>query len=219
MAEQADRVTFGETAYSLDSQGFLFPPRQWDRGFAEGVATQQKIHGGLTVEHWRVIDYLRSKFTGEETVPVVVFACADLGLRLTRFKRLFPTGYFRGACRIAGIGYVFMQATNHWLSYETAPILKARFNLTPQGYLEDFELWDEEFCVEILTEWEMPPTLSERQRKVVDYLRRFYEERADVPTVMETCRETGIDRAEVEELFPDGYRRGACRVAGLPFFG
>ena len=64
----------------------------------------------------------------------------------------------------------------------------------------------------------MPPTLTEKQREVIDFLRRFYAERGEIPTVLETCREHGLDLAELGELFPGGYRRGACRIAGLPFF-
>ncbi|MHC4473037.1 MAG: TusE/DsrC/DsvC family sulfur relay protein [Planctomycetota bacterium] len=215
---RARHVTFGEKTYDLDDYGFLSPPEQWDRAFAEGMAAESGIHGGLTEEHWSFIDYLRGKFLVEETVPVVVMACADNGLRLSRFKRLFPTGYFRGACRIAGIDYAFMHRTNHWLSYETAPILKSEYDLSPQGFLVDFEQWDERFCEQVLAEWKLPPRLTERQREVIEFLRRSYRDRGDIPTVLETCRHGDLDLAELGELFPGGYRRGACRIAGLPFF-
>jgi tRNA 2-thiouridine synthesizing protein E len=214
----ARHVTYGERTYTLDGYGFLSPPEQWDRSFAEGMAADLRIHGGLTEEHWSFLDFLRKKFIEERTVPVVVMACAENKLRLTRFKQLFPTGYFRGACKIAGIDYAFMQKTNHWLSYETAPILKAEYDLTPQGFLADFERWDERFCDEILAEWKRPPGLTERQREVVTFLRDTYRDRGDIPTVLETCRQHGLDLEELGELFPGGYRRGACRIAGLPFF-
>ena len=114
---QGRTATFGEKTYTLDEHGFLSPPDQWDEAFAEGMAAELRIHGGLTEEHWAFLRYLRAKFLDEKTVPVVVMACVDTGLRLSQFKRLFPTGYFRGACRIAGIDHEFMQRTNHWLSY------------------------------------------------------------------------------------------------------
>ena len=218
MTASEGRVTFGGKTYTLDDYGFLSPPEQWDRAFAEGMAADLRIHGGMTEEHWSFIDYLRKKFLEENTVPVVVMACAETGLRLTHFKRLFPTGYFRGACRIAGIDYAFMQATNHWLSYETAPILKSEYSLSPQGFLEDFERWDERFCEGILAEWEMPPRLTDRQREFVTFLRDACGDRGDIPTILETCRETTLTLEELAELFPGGYRRGACRIAGLPFF-
>jgi len=218
MSKGAGQVTIGEKTYTLDDYGFLSPPEQWDRAFAEGIATELRIHGGLTEEHWAFIEYLRRKVLEEETVPVVVMACAEAGLRLTRLKRLFPTGYFRGACRIAGLDYAFMQRTNHWLSYETAPILKARYNLSPQGFLVDFERWDERFCEEILAEWEMPPRLTDRQREIIRFLRNSFRDRGDIPTVLETCRQTSLTLEELGELFSGGYRRGLCRIAGLPFF-
>jgi len=63
---------------------------------------------GTEEKHWSFIRYLRKKFLEEKTVPVVVLACADNDLRLSEFKLLFPTGYHRGACKIAGINYDFM---------------------------------------------------------------------------------------------------------------
>ena len=36
-------------------------------------------------------------------------------------------------------------------------------------------------------------------------------------TLIETCENNKMRLKELRELFPEGYRRGACRVAGLPF--
>ena len=69
---RAGQAVFGDRSYTLDRFGFLFPPEQWDREFAEGMAADLGIRGGLTDEHWALIDYLRTKFLVEETVPVVV---------------------------------------------------------------------------------------------------------------------------------------------------
>ena len=212
------RAVFGEQTYTLDEHGFLCPPEQWEEHFAESMAAELGIHGGLTEEHWSFLRYLRHKFLEEKTVPVVVHACADNKMRLVHFKRLFPTGYFRGACRIAGIDFDFMKRTNHWLSYETAPILKSEYELTEQGFLVDFERWDERFAAQVLAEWKLPPKLTESQRAVVEFLRTVYRERGEIPTVLETCRENDLDLEELGALFPAGYRRGACRIAGLPFF-
>lgn len=38
---------------------------------------------------------------------------------------------------------------------------------------------------------------------------------AIVPTVYETCETFGIEIEELEQLFPDGYHRGAVKIAGL----
>jgi len=102
----AKTVTFGEgKTYTLDQYGFLDPPQQWDEDFANGMARLQGIYDGLTKEHWDFITYIREKFLTEKNLPLLVTACADNHLRLAKLKSLFPTGYFRGACRIAGLPF------------------------------------------------------------------------------------------------------------------
>ncbi len=84
-------------SYTLDDHGFLDPPEQWDEAFAEGMARVQGIRGGLSERHWEFIRYLRGQFLDEETVPVLVMACAENRMHLSELRALFPTGYHRGA--------------------------------------------------------------------------------------------------------------------------
>jgi tRNA 2-thiouridine synthesizing protein E len=212
-------IEFGTgSPYTLDEHGFLDPPDQWDEPFAEGMARLQGIFGGLTDEHWSFIRYLRRKFLEEKTVPVVVFACADNNIRLQKLRELFPTGYHRGACRIAGINYVFMYDSNIWLTYESHEILKTKKKLTPAGFLEDFDQWNERFAHLIANEWKLPHGLTDKHWQVIRYLRDYYRVHSTIPTVFELCQSCELTIDELILLFPTGYRRGACRAAGLPFF-
>jgi tRNA 2-thiouridine synthesizing protein E len=217
MHEQSITLDNGKT-YSLDRHGFLDPPDQWDEDFASGMAGQVGIHGELTEEHWEFIHYLRKKFINEQSVPVVVLACADNDIRLGKLRSLFPAGYHRGACKMAGINYQFMYEHNIWLTYESYRMLKANYKMTPTGFLEDFEQWDKQFAHLIVAEWGFPTGLGDKHWDVVDFLRKYYRAARDIPTVYETCREFDLTLSDLRELFPEGYRRGACRVAGLPFF-
>jgi tRNA 2-thiouridine synthesizing protein E len=212
-------ITFKGKTYELDDYGFLDPPEQWDKGFAEGMAKMVGITEGLTERHWQFIHYLRHKFTDENTVPVLVMACAEKDMRLSELRSLFPTGYHRGACKIAGINYKFMYETNYWLTYETAPPAKPRYSLDPLGFLEDFEQWDEDFVELAMSQQESPSAPTKRHMEVVCYLRNYYAVNRSLPTVFETCSANALSLDELRELFPAGYRRGACRMAGLPFFG
>jgi tRNA 2-thiouridine synthesizing protein E len=204
--------------YQLDRHGFLEMPHQWDEDFAEGMAKLLGIPGGLTDEHWSFISYLRKKFLEEGTVPVVVAACTDNKMRLSKLRHLFPTGYHRGACKIAGINYAFMYKTNIWLTYESYTTLQNRYKLTASGFLEDFNQWNENFAHLIINEWNISQGLTAKHKKIISFLREYYQKNNNIPTIYETCKINGISLAELRELFPDGYRRGACRIAGLPFF-
>ena len=215
---ESQTLALGDSKYTVDRYGFLEPPEQWTEAFADAMARRLGIRGGLTAAHWSFIRYLRHKFIDEEIVPVVVTACADNDLRLGVFKQLFPMGYLRGACRIAGISYAFMYKINYWLTYETGPMVQFKHKLNKLGYLEDFEQWDEAFATAVLEEWGGPTGLSGRRREVVDYLRGYYGDHRNIPTVCETCRENNLSLEDLSALFPAGYRRGACRLAGLPFF-
>ena len=212
-------VRIGDREYALDERGFLFPPEQWDEAFAEGMAERLGIYDGLTEEHWKFIRYLRKKFLEEKTVPLVVYACADNNLRLSRLAYLFPTGYHRGACKIAGINYQFMFDCNPWITYESYSVLKSEFKLTDSGFLESFDRWNERFAQITAGECRLPEGLTDKHWQIIRYLRDYYGQNKNIPTVFAACKANGIEVGELRELFPSGYRRGACRIAGLPFLG
>lgn len=210
-------VTFGgDKEYTLDGHGFLYPPRQWDEAFAEGMAKTQGIFDGLTEEHWAFIRYLRSKFIAEESVPLIVSACADNGLRMSRLQQLFPTGYHRGACRIAGINYAFLANDNIWHTYESYRVLSTEYPMTPSGFLVDFSKWNRRFAHLVAQDWDLPEGLTEGHWKTISFLREAYTTNGTIPCVYEACKANKLDLRELAELFPEGYLRGACRAAGLP---
>jgi len=216
----AKTVTFGDDkTYTLDEYGFLDQPEQWDEEFARGMARLQGIYDGLTSEHWDFISYIRNKFLTEKALPLLVVACAENNLRLDKLKSLFPTGYFRGACRIAGVSYKFLCDVNIWHTYETVPHLKSEYEITPQGFLADFKQWNERFAHLLSAHWELPRGLTPQHWEIIHFLRDYYQAAGNIPTVYEVCAAHNLDLAGFNGLFPEGYRRGACRVAGLPFFG
>lgn len=216
--QNSNIITFGEKTYFLDNNGFLYPSEQWDENFANGMAKKLGIYEGLSNEHWNFIQYLRKKFLEEKTVPLVVYACADNDIRLNEFRRLFPNGYHRGACRIAGINYKFMYESNPWLTYETTTILREEFKLTAAGFLEEFEQWNENFAQIIVREWKLSGGLTARHWEIIRFLRDEYHKHKNLPTIFETCKANNLSLEDLRDLFPAGYRRGACRIAGLPFF-
>jgi tRNA 2-thiouridine synthesizing protein E len=91
--------------YTTDTLGFLLNPADWDRGFAEATAAELKMPGGLSEEHWRIIDYLREVHARDGVVPTLYATCEDNNLELNDLQRLFPDGYHRGAVRLAGLHF------------------------------------------------------------------------------------------------------------------
>lgn len=211
-------IDFKGKLYNLDRHGFLDPSEQWDVNFAERMAEKLGILEGLSEEHWDFINYLRRKFLDEKTVPVVVKACSDNNIRLTKLRSLFPTGYHRGACKIAGINFNFMCETNIWLSYETPPKEDAEYKINELGFLEDFEQWNERFAYRVVQNWGLPNSLTEQHWRIIRYLREFYSATKNIPSIYEVCKANKIEFDDLGKLFPRGYRRGACKVSGLPFF-
>jgi len=209
-------VTFEGNEYTLDRYGFLDAPQQWDEDFARGIADQVLVPT-LTDEHWAFIRYVRRQFLEKKTVPLVVFACMETKTRLSRLRYLFPTGYHLGVCRIAGINYAFLKEDNLWHTMETAHPPQADYVLDDLGFLEDFNRWNERFAWLVGRELGLTGNLTERHLAVLRTLRERYRETSETPTLHETCRAHGLGLSEFHDLFPGGYRRGACRMAGLPF--
>jgi tRNA 2-thiouridine synthesizing protein E len=209
-------MTFGETTYSLDAYGFLEHPTFWDENFAEGIAPKIGVASGLTEDHWRVIWFLRRRIEVEHDVPSFVVACMEMGLSISKFRGLFPTGYMRGACKAAGISFSAISECIPLQTYENLPNIWMQYKLTALGFLESFDAWDERFANLVAKEWDLPCGLTEAHWKVIRFLRQRYTATGSIPPVYETCRTNQLSLQDLHTLFPAGYRRGACRLAGLP---
>ncbi len=97
-------------------------------------------------------------------------------------------------------------------------IVAKEFELTPQGFLKDFNRWNDRFANLVSGEWNLRDGLTSKHWEVIRFLRNYYQATNNIPTVYEVCQAYDLDLDDLRELFPGGYRRGACRIAGLPFF-
>jgi tRNA 2-thiouridine synthesizing protein E len=92
-------------AVAIDAEGYLVDPSEWSETFAEAVAQSEGIV--LTPEHWRVIRFMRGWFEEYGIAPDARHAMKSLaGDRQSgreRLFQLFPYGYVKQACKIAGM--------------------------------------------------------------------------------------------------------------------
>ena len=206
--------------YEVDEKEFLQDFDCWDENFAKGMAAQVRIPGGLTKEHWDVIRFIRKTVKETERCPLVYETCRMEGLRLKDLRRLFPTGYLRGACKLAGVTYkerylgqaYFLPAAE---DLNTISVDKT-YETDVRGFLVYPDEWDEYYATFRAYDMKIPGgKLTEEHWKIIRFLRESWEKNNTVPTVYETCEATGIQLEKLEQLFPDGYHRGAVKIAGL----
>ena len=221
-------VEFKGRTYRVDPLGCLADLRDWDEGFAEGMAPRVGITGGLTDEHWQVIRFLRRAAAESGRHPLIYQTCKANALHLKDLKRLFPSGYLRGACTLAGLNYdegycneaALLAA--HLPGDAPSPAGKT-YRVDARGYLVDDAEWDERFALCKAVELGLQGPFTDRHWRVVRFLRDAFARRGRVPTVYETCESNAIGLEDLEALFPSGYHRGAVKIAGLraaaPDFG
>jgi tRNA 2-thiouridine synthesizing protein E len=214
------RVFFNDDPHKLNNKGFLMHPDQWDESYAEAMAPYLDIKGGLTASHWQVIKFIRDVFAKAGRCPMVHETCKALGLRASDLGRLFPSGYLRGACKLAGISYRAQEVQPSWLPREkltgvSVPREERIYRVDIRGFLIDPSEWDEEFTIHKSQEMKMPGPLTNKHWQIIRFLRQQYDQTGSVPTVYETCKINQIEIQELGQLFPDGYHRGAVKLAGL----
>jgi len=213
-------ITFNDKDFEVDDKGFLLDPGQWDKCFAEGMAARVRIPGPLTREHWDVINFIREAYESATECPTVYATCRMKGLRLKDLRRLFPTGYLRGACLLAGITYRESRLgdtreTNAAADLNTIAANKT-YETDVRGFLVYPDEWDEDFAGFRAHDMKIPGgVLAPEHWKIIRYLRQQYELTGKIPTVYETCEANDLGIEDLEELFPDGYHRGAVKIAGL----
>ncbi len=91
-----------------DDEGYLVEPEQWTEAIAAAIAASEGL--ALTEEHWRVIAFMRAQYAERQVAPdarfVVKFVADELGYGArarTRLFELFPYGYVKQACKVAGM--------------------------------------------------------------------------------------------------------------------
>ncbi len=90
----------------LDAEGYLVEPQDWNEDLAKSFARKENIE--LTDDHWDVIRFMREYFEEHQIIPDVRHVIKHLSARLgndarNRIFELFPYGYVKQACRIAGM--------------------------------------------------------------------------------------------------------------------
>jgi tRNA 2-thiouridine synthesizing protein E len=202
--------------YEVDSEGFLLNHLQWDRDFAEAVAARLQISGGLTPEHWVVVMNIRETYLKTGKCPLVFQAFNNSKLRISKLRQLFPAGYWRGACKIAGLTYAAAFHEASTVEEKLGARKREKFYLVDRhGFLVEPSQWDEDFAACKAQEMKLAFALSEQHWRVIRYLRDYFQQHLVLPTIFETCKANGLDLDDMEQLFPDGYHRGAFKIAGF----
>lgn len=90
----------------IDDEGYLVDPFDWSTDLAEEFARKESIL--LTEDHWDAINFMRQYFAEHQVAPDVRHVTKHLAERLGSESRnkifeLFPYGYVKQACKIAGM--------------------------------------------------------------------------------------------------------------------
>ena len=92
-----------------DAEGYLFDPEDWSPDIARELAAEEGLE--LGDEHWGVLEFIRGYYEAHGITPDIRHAARDLGERSAGDKKrgkarifeLFPYGYVKQACKIAGM--------------------------------------------------------------------------------------------------------------------
>ena len=90
----------------IDEEGYLIEPTTWSEEVAQQFASQENIE--LTENHWDAIQFMREYYAEHQVAPDVRHVTKHLAERLGPDSRniifeLFPYGYVKQACKIAGM--------------------------------------------------------------------------------------------------------------------
>lgn len=92
-----------------DSEGYLFQPEDWDESIAVEIAREEGIE--LNDAYWLVLGFMREYLQEHDIAPDVrhlishlatIKGCSKKEAKQLVFE-LFPYGYVKQACKIAGM--------------------------------------------------------------------------------------------------------------------
>ena len=97
------------TASLRDIEGYIVDPENWNRDLARELAAEENLE--LTEDYWQIIDFMRDYWLENRVAPDVRHVVDHLvkaqGFEKKTAKQhlfsLFPYGYVKQACKIAGM--------------------------------------------------------------------------------------------------------------------
>lgn len=160
-----ESLSYQGRRYQVDAEGFLVDPTQWDENFARGMANRIGVPKDLTPSHWSVIALIRNTFSETGKCPMAYEICRKLDLRLADLKNLFPSGYLRGACKLAGLTYKEEEVHSSWLPKQqpkrmAKALAERSYRVDIRGFLIDPAEWDEEYASFKAQEMKIPEGLT-----------------------------------------------------------
>lgn len=92
-----------------DNEGYVVDPIDWNRELARQMAAEENLE--LTGDYWPILEFMREYWLENRVAPdvrhVVGFLVSEQGFDKKTAKRhlfeLFPYGYVKQACKIAGM--------------------------------------------------------------------------------------------------------------------
>ena len=97
------------TQYNRDIEGYIIHPEDWDENLAQKLAEEEALE--LNDKYWPILRFMREYWQEHRVAPDVRHVTRHLADLLGYDKkeakqylfRLFPYGYVKQACKIAGM--------------------------------------------------------------------------------------------------------------------
>lgn len=89
-----------------DAEGYLIEPGDWSEDVARALAREENIE--LSDDHWDAITFMRDFYEENQVAADARFVIKHLAERMgkdahKKLFELFPYGYVKQACKIAGM--------------------------------------------------------------------------------------------------------------------
>ena len=87
-------------------------------------------------------------------------------------------------------------------------------HLDEEGFMTDYDEWDEELARQLATN--IGIDLTDRHMVAIDFLREDFRAQGETPTLRRVSTTAGIPTKELFELFPKKPAKKMAYIAGLP---
>jgi len=89
-----------------DAEGYLIEPGDWNEDIAQALAQEENIQ--LNDDHWDTIRFMRDYYDEHQVIADARFVIKHLAERVgkeaqKKLFELYPYGYVKQACKIAGM--------------------------------------------------------------------------------------------------------------------